>query len=48
MMTSLVSFQFLLMDQVNNLYFIHLLVALAYGLEVAKMPLIFSKHRHCQ
>ena len=32
MMTSLVSFQFLLMDQVNNLYFIHLLVALAYGL----------------
>ena len=25
MMTSLVSFQFLLMDQVNNLYFNHLL-----------------------
>ena len=32
MMTSLVSFQFLLMDQVNNLYFNHLLAALAYGL----------------
>lgn len=32
MMTSLVSFQFLLMDQVNNLYFIHLLAALVYVL----------------
>lgn len=32
MMTSLVSFQFLLMDQVNNLYFNHLLAALVYVL----------------
>ena len=32
MMTSLVSFQSLLMDQVNNLYFNHLLAALVYVL----------------
>ena len=32
MMTSLVSFQFLLMEQVNNLYFNHLLAALVYVL----------------
>lgn len=32
MMISLVSFQFLLMDQVNNLYFNHLLAALVYVL----------------
>jgi hypothetical protein len=32
MMTSLVSFQSLLMDQANNLYFNHLLAALVYVL----------------
>ena len=32
MMTSLVSFQFLLMDQVNNLYFNHFLAVLVYEL----------------
>ena len=45
MMTSLVSFQFLLMDQVNNLYFNHLLAALVYvlaGLLDVHYPLYFG------